>query len=1583
MNKTYKSVWNEALGAWVAVSELETSRGKRSKPGAGAGVHTLAAKKTVSSLAVWSLSAVTLAMFGMLGLMPTDALAQAAGSVVQCKLGDGSNSLYCDPTTTASTTQAAGTESVAIGARARATYYRDVALGADAKAQSAASPIQNPAVAVGAGASATGKYATVVGAQATANGNDSIAIGGLSKSLYGQAIAVGTNAETKGVDAVAVGFAASAAAQSTTIGSYAAATGTFASAVGYKSSAVGSNSVAMGHLSAATGTRSVAVGATSAAGDYGVSLGYFANGRPVTKGASAIAIGRDTTSSGKSAIAIGGNTADSLPGTRATNEAAIAIGDQSLSSGFRSTSIGYEANALASNAVAVGTRSQASGASAIALGHGAQATGTQSISIGTGNQVSGNHSGALGDPTIVTGDNSYSVGNNNTLSTKNTFALGNAITTTIGNDVVLGTGSASYATGTATKGTAAYSSETIEGITYNYAGNTAPANVISVGATGAEGRIQNVAAGLVSTTSTDAINGSQLYDTNKALGNLAGNTAAALGGGTTLNPDGTLEAPSYTVTTNPSTGTTTTVNNVGDALAGLDQAVNQPLTFVDDAGVAVVRPLGSTLNVVGGVTDPALLSDGNIGVVADPATGSLNVKLAQDINLTPDGSVTVGDTVVDTTGITIAGSPADPTTNVSLTQDGLNNGGNQIVNVASGVTDAAGNPVTDLADAVQTNAVNVGDLKNVNDGLTAAGLNFTANDATAGDVHRDLGQTLGIMGEATTAGTYSGANVKTVTDPATGTIQLQMADSPKFGNVTINADGSGKISGVTAGTALTDAVNVSQLTTAATGARTEVKAGTNVTSVDKSMGTAGQDIYTIHAKGATTSAGSTAVTVTPTAKADNVTDYAVDLAQSTKDDIQKGVDAKEVVDTKGLTFTGDTGTTGVKKLGETVAVTGDANITTTADASGVQVALKRDLNLDSVTLGNTSINTTGLTIVGGPSMTNLGVNAGGLKITNVANGVENNDAVNVSQLNQLKTDGLNFSGNEGSTVHRDLGQTLAIRGLASAAGSYSGTNLKTVTDSATGAIQLQMADSPKFGNVTINADGGGKITGVTAGTALTDAVNVSQLNNVQQTANKGWNLATDAGTASNVKPGDTVQLTNTDGNILISNTGNTATFNLANNLNVDSVNAGGTIINNQGLTAGNTTVTSNGLTIQGGPSVTQGGINAAGTTITNVKAGVADTDAVNVSQLKDVANVANAGWDIGNADGKVGNVAPGKRVDFVAGNTSTRVDVTQDATGTSKVTVSAAPSALQYTTTNTAAGGNTPAADPFTSTSQVTLVGPNGDTSSGVTINNVAPATLSADSKQAVNGSQLHQAGQNIANVLGGSSTYNATTNTVNAGLNVGGKTYTTVNDALQAVDLTANKGWNLQANGGTSSHIAGNDTVNVVDGKNTTVSLRDKQLQVNVVDNPTFTGEVTLQGGTTVGDHLTVQKGATVNMGGNTINNVAPGEVSATSTQAVNGSQLFAVDQKISNLGDQINGVAKDAYAGVANAIATASIPQVTMPGAKGVAVAGGTYHGQSSMAVGVSGMSDNGKWIFKGNLSTNTQGHLGAGVGALYQWR
>ncbi|WP_414913372.1 ESPR-type extended signal peptide-containing protein, partial [Pseudomonas sp. IT-P258] len=117
------------------------------------------------------------------------------------------------------------------------------------------------------------------------------------------------------------------------------------------------------------------------------------------------------------------------------------------------------------------------------------------------------------------------------------------------------------------------------------------------------------------------------------------------------------------------------------------------------------------------------------------------------------------------------------------------------------------------------------------------------------------------------------------------------------------------------------------------------------------------------------------------------------------------------------------------------------------------------------------------------------------QITHLAAGLDDTDAVNVAQLKALADTSLTFAGNAGS-VAKKLGETLGIVGKASTAGAYSGNNLKTEADPVTGEIKLQMADAPKFGNVTINDSGSGKITGLTAGTADTDAVNVSQLNKV-------------------------------------------------------------------------------------------------------------------------------------------------------------------------------------------------------------------------------------------------------------------------------------------------------------------------------------------------------------------------------------------------------------------------------------------------------------------------------------------------------
>ncbi|MEH6422612.1 hypothetical protein V7787_52820, partial [Pseudomonas sp. CGJS7] len=181
---------------------------------------------------------------------------------------------------------------------------------------------------------------------------------------------------------------------------------------------------------------------------------------------------------------------------------------------------------------------------------------------------------------------------------------------------------------------------------------------------------------------------------------------------------------------------------------------------------------------------------------------------------------------------------------------------------------------------------------------------------------------------------------------------------------------------------------------------------------------------------------------------------------------------------------------------------GNIVVSKTGADDNVNFDLADDITVNSVVAGNSRLDNTGLTITGGPSVTSAGINAGNQVVSNVAAGVAATDAVNKSQLDAVSggstTLGMNFTGNDNAAgdVHRDLGQTLSIRGDAATAGTYSGANLKTVTDPTTGAINVQLAESPKFGNVVVNDGGAGKITGVTAAdlsAASTDAVNGSQL----------------------------------------------------------------------------------------------------------------------------------------------------------------------------------------------------------------------------------------------------------------------------------------------------------------------------------------------------------------------------------------------------------------------------------------------------------------------------------------------------------
>ncbi|WP_057918175.1 hypothetical protein [Lysobacter antibioticus] len=477
-------------------------------------------------------------------------------------------------------------------------------------------------------------------------------------------------------------------------------------------------------------------------------------------------------------------------------------------------------------------------------------------------------------------------------------------------------------------------------------------------------------------------------------------------GATTLNNTGLTITGGPSVTAAGINAGNQVITNVAAGVAGTDGVNKSQLDAVGataNAGFNVSAQGANATNVAPGETVDLNNTDGNIVVSKTGADDNVSFELADDITV---NSVTAGATMLNNTGLTIAGGP-------SVTAAGINAGGQVITNVAAGV---AG-----------TDGVNKSQLDAVAGGSTTQGMNFTGNDATAGDVHRDLGQTLSIRGDATAAGSYSGGNIKTVTDPTTGAINVQLADSPKFGNVVINDGGSGRISGVTAGTAATDAVNKSQL----------------------------------DAVGATANAGF------------NVS--------------AQGANSTNVAPGETVDFNNTDGNIVVSKTG--------------AD-DNVAFDLADDITVNSVTAGATTLNNTGLTIAGGPSVTSAGINAGGQVITNVAAGVAGTDGVNKSQLDAVAGGstslGLNFTGNDNAAgdVHRDLGQTLSIRGDATAAGSYSGGNIKTVTDPTTGAINVQLADAPKFGNVVVNDGGSGKISGVTAAdlsAASTEAVNGSQL----------------------------------------------------------------------------------------------------------------------------------------------------------------------------------------------------------------------------------------------------------------------------------------------------------------------------------------------------------------------------------------------------------------------------------------------------------------------------------------------------------
>ena len=678
-----------------------------------------------------------------------------------------------------------------------------------------------------------------------------------------------------------------------------------------------------------------------------------------------------------------------------------------------------------------------------------------------------------------------------------------------------------------------------------------------------------------------------------------------------------------------------TVNN--EAVATLQDG----LQFAGDNGdnEVIRKTLNQKLDIVGGA-DKTKLSDNNIGVNAN--NGKLEVKLAKELNDLTSAQFKNGDntTVINGSGMTI--TPKDPTKVVSVTDKGLNNGGNQIVNIDSGLKQADGSTVAlkDATGDTLKNAVNVGDLKESINDITDATKNggFGLSDDNGTTAKANLGETVKVKGDGSVV-------TKVVTDNGKPTLQVGLAkditvgDNTNPGTITVKGENG--------------------------------KDGVSINGKDSSIGLNGKD----GANASITVAQGKAGVDGKDGESKTRITYEITNPDGSK--------TPEQVATlnDGMKFVGNDGKVVTRKLNDTLSIIGGINNPTVLadnqqvsgnnigvrykDQGGLEVVMKerpefsgvvvngkdgKDASVTFAKDGKDGMSLAGsrdaegkdaITIKGKDGKDGVSFKDDG-RITNVADGVDDKDAVNKSQLDK---------GIAQATSRVDAGKNITVTPQKNADGSTTYT-VETKDDVEFTSVKsgdttmdnngISITGGPSVTKDGINANDK-KITGVQDGdisATSKDAVNGSQLhqtnqnvNNLTTTVNKGLNFQGDNQEVTvNRKLGDQLNIRGganpkklTQNNIgVVADKNGTMTVQMAKDVNLGPDGS---------LTVGNTTVNNDGVAIKGGPSMTQSGINAGGKRISNVARGKAPNDAVNMSQLQETSNAINNRID--NIDNRV------------------------------------------------------------------------------------------------------------------------------------------------------------------------------------------------------------------------------------------------------------------------------------------------------------------------------------------------------------
>ncbi len=767
-----------------------------------------------------------------------------------------------------------------------------VAIGEDAKANSFTDTGGGSSTAVGYHSTADGRWSTALGAKTHSLGEASVALGINTTSAGERSLAIGASATSTG------GF-------SIALGRYANSVGEFSIAQGDHAETGADDAIAFGRESKALGIMSIALGATAnASKEYAMALGASS----AASAANAIAVGRNSAAAGVDSLAFG-----RLSAANAAN--AIAMGAESKAA-ENATAVGTNAEANGLNSIALGSGSIADVDNTIALGNQSQAVAAGAIAIGQGNKADGANAIALGNGSITGGVNAIALGQGSYAGLENGTAIGAQASAQGKNSVALGAGSVAT-----------------------------DADTVSVGNTTAQRQIVNMAAGDISTTSTDAINGSQLYAISKSV-------ADNLGGGATVNAQGVVTSPNYRLKSG-------IFGTVGDALTGLDNNTLQWDSLKKAYSAAHGTDTTSTITNV---------KDGAISDTSKDAVNGSQLKTTNDNVATNTANITTNTNSINTLTDSVgdlkddallwngtafsAAHGTEATSKITNVKDG---------DLTAGSTDAVnGSQLKTTNDNVATNTTNitnltdsVGDLKD--DALLWNGTAFSAahgtdatskitnvkdGDLTAGSTDAVNGSQLKTTNDAVAANTTNIAtnttNITNLTDAVDS-----LGDDSLLWNATAGAfsaahgtDATSKITNVkdgdlTAGS--TDAVNGSQLKTtndAVAANTTNIATNTtNITNLTDAVDSLGDDSLLWNA---TAGAFSAAHGTEATSKITNVKDG--DLTAGSTDAVN-GSQLKTTNDAVAANTTNiATNTTNITNLTDAVDSLGDDSLLWNATA---------------------------------------------------------------------------------------------------------------------------------------------------------------------------------------------------------------------------------------------------------------------------------------------------------------------------------------------------------------------------------------------------------------------------------------------------------------------------------------------------------------------------------------------------------------------------------------------------------------------------------------------------------------------------